>query len=96
MLCWNGIFKDDILSIVDATRRTGLYGGVIGGHWDLLVTRLKKPISLAGLAVYVPLGQAIGRWGNFSIRGFGNNTTLPWGMISNQTSLSAKRPHSRC
>ncbi|MGI6334309.1 MAG: prolipoprotein diacylglyceryl transferase [Saccharofermentanales bacterium] len=90
VLEWDS-FKDNILSIVD-TRRGGLafYGGVIGGALGiLLVTRLKKkPISrlLDFLAVYVPLGQAIGRWGNFfNQEAFGNNTTLPWGMISNQT-----------
>ncbi|MEA4888517.1 MAG: prolipoprotein diacylglyceryl transferase [Clostridiaceae bacterium] len=75
-----------------STRDGGLafYGGVIGGVIAiLLITRIKKiKISrlLDFLAVYVPLGQAIGRWGNFfNQEAFGNNTTLPWGMYSNQT-----------
>jgi phosphatidylglycerol---prolipoprotein diacylglyceryl transferase len=74
------------------TRQGGLafYGGVIGGALAIyLVTRIKKiPVSrlLDFLVVYVPLGQAIGRWGNFfNQEAFGNNTSLPWGMFSNQT-----------
>lgn len=77
---------------VFSTRDGGLafYGGVIGGVIAIaLVTRIKKiKVSklLDFLAVYVPLGQAIGRWGNFfNQEAFGNNTTLPWGMYSNQT-----------
>ncbi len=45
----------------------------------------KIPVSriLDFLVVYVPLGQALGRWGNFfNQEAFGNNTTLPWGMYS--------------
>ncbi len=74
------------------TRQGGLafYGGVIGGILAIfLVTRIKK-ISLAKfldfIVVYVPLGQAVGRWGNFfNQEAFGTNTSLPWGMYSNQT-----------
>ena len=40
------------------------------------------------LIVYIPLGQAIGRWGNFfNQEAFGTNTTLPWGMISPSTTM---------
>ena len=43
------------------------------------------------LIVYVPLGQAIGRWGNFfNQEAFGTNTNLPWGMISDATSAYLK------
>jgi phosphatidylglycerol:prolipoprotein diacylglycerol transferase len=74
------------------TREGGLafYGGVIGGIVAIyLVTRFKK-IALADfldfIVVYVPLAQAIGRWGNFfNQEAFGTNTKLPWGMISTQT-----------
>ena len=85
-------YSSDWTLIFD-TRRGGLafYGGVIGGALGIiLVTRLKKiKISrlLDFLVVYVPLGQAIGRWGNFfNQEAFGNNTTLPWGMISKSAS----------
>ncbi|HAL74641.1 MAG TPA: prolipoprotein diacylglyceryl transferase, partial [Clostridiales bacterium] len=81
-------YVEDWKMIFD-TRQGGLgfYGGVIGGALAIwLVTRIKKiKISalLDFLAVYVPLGQAIGRWGNFfNQEAFGNNTTLPWGMYS--------------
>ena len=79
-------------ALIFDTRAGGLafYGGVIGGvlaAW--LVTRIKKlPFSYMAdfLIVYLPLGQAIGRWGNFfNQEAFGINTTLPWGMISNET-----------
>ncbi|MGI6298309.1 MAG: prolipoprotein diacylglyceryl transferase [Saccharofermentanales bacterium] len=85
------MYRDNLLLILD-TRTGGLafYGGVIGGvlaAW--LVARFKKiPFSRVAdfLIVYVPLGQAIGRWGNFfNQEAFGTNTTLPWGMISNET-----------
>jgi phosphatidylglycerol---prolipoprotein diacylglyceryl transferase len=79
------------------TRNGGLafYGGVIGGVIAiLLVTKIKKiKVSklLDFLAVYVPLGQAIGRWGNFfNQEAFGTNTTLPWGMYSNGTEAFLK------
>ena len=64
-----------------------IYGGVIlvfiGG---IVMCRVRK-IPFMELAdycvVYLPLGQAIGRWGNFfNQECFGTNTTLPWGMTS--------------
>lgn len=83
--------KWTFLTILDV-RNGGLafYGGVLGGFLGLvLVARLKR-IRLHRivdfLAVYLPLGQAIGRWGNFfNQEAFGNNTTLPWGMKSGAT-----------
>ena len=90
VLEWNYFSRD--WSRIFSTRDGGLafYGGVIGGIIAIaIVTRVKKiKVSrlLDFLAVYVPLGQAIGRWGNFfNQEAFGNNTTLPWGMYSNQT-----------
>lgn len=81
-------FKDDFWSIF-AIRDGGLaiYGGVIlvfiGG---LVMCRIRK-IPFRELAdycvVYLPLGQAIGRWGNFfNQEAFGTTTDLPWGMTS--------------
>lgn len=66
------------------------YGGVIGAMIGLLVlNRIKRRsfFELADfLAPYIPLGQGIGRWGNFfNQEAFGHNTTMPWGMISNGT-----------
>lgn len=66
------------------------YGGVIGGLLGLLVMARYRRVPLARIldfaVVYLPLGQAIGRWGNFfNQEAFGTNTTLPWGMISEGT-----------
>ena len=84
-------YADNWLKIFD-TRDGGLafYGGVIGGIIALIVMakwrRYKVGNVLDFFVVYVPLGQAIGRWGNFfNQEAFGNNTDLPWGMISNGT-----------
>ncbi len=75
------------------------YGGVIGGIIAIIVVakikkmKLYRPLDF--LAVYVPLGQGIGRWGNFfNQEAFGTNTSLPWGMISEGTSqgLAAINP----
>jgi len=89
-------YVEDWKMIFD-TRQGGLgfYGGVIGGALAIwLVTRIKKikvSALLDFLVVYVPLGQGIGRWGNFfNQEAFGNNTTLPWGMYSNQTEAYLK------
>ncbi len=84
-------FSQDLRRVF-STRDGGwaFYGGVIGGVIAIIVITRVKKISLVRLldffAVYVPLGQAIGRWGNFfNQEAFGTNTTLPWGMYSNQT-----------
>lgn len=85
------LYKDDLMSIFD-TRKGGLgfYGGVIGGLLGIIIFHLikKRPLErfLDFIVVYIPLGQAIGRIGNFiNQEAFGTNTDLPWGMISNGT-----------
>lgn len=87
---WNQ-FKGDWKSMFDF-RQGGLafYGGVIGGLVAVIIVAKIKKIKLHRLldffAVYIPLGQAIGRWGNFfNQEAFGTNTSLPWGMISEGT-----------
>ena len=90
------LYKYDLVSIF-STRSGGLafYGGVIGGLFGIwLVCKIKKvrfSRMTDYLVVYVPLGQAIGRWGNFfNQEAFGTNTTLPWGMYSEQTNAYLK------
>lgn len=85
------MYKDNLLSIFD-TRKGGLafYGGVIGGFLGVLIFHKIKKQKLEPfvdfISVYIPLGQAIGRIGNFvNQEAFGTNTSLPWGMISNGT-----------
>ncbi len=90
------VFQRDTvgLSLKDIfdTRSGGLafYGGVIGGILAIIIMAKIKRHKLSRIfdffAVYLPLGQAIGRWGNFfNQEAFGINTNLPWGMYSNGT-----------
>lgn len=62
-----------------------IYGAVIAGAVTLCVmAKLKKKSPLVMLdigAASIPLGQAIGRWGNFmNAEAYGYETTLPWRM----------------
>jgi len=61
-----------------------IHGAVIGGLIALLIAVRVKKISfwpLLDLFVVLPLGQAIGRWGNyFNQELFGGPTSLPWGI----------------
>ena len=84
---WEYYSKD--WKLIFDTRSGGLaiYGGVIAvllGYY--IMCRIRKiPYStvLDYLAPLLPLGQAIGRWGNFfNQEAFGTTTTLPWGMTS--------------
>lgn len=63
----------------------GIYGGIVGGLiglWWYSRKRGKSLLRLADLAVIgLPLGQAIGRWGNFINQElYGKPTNLPWGI----------------
>lgn len=84
-------FKGSFASIFDL-RQGGLafYGGVLGGMLAVAIAarikRVKLHRILDYLAVLIPLGQGIGRWGNFfNQEAFGTNTSMPWGMISEGT-----------
>jgi phosphatidylglycerol:prolipoprotein diacylglycerol transferase len=66
-------------------RGLGIFGAILGGTFGLWVyTRWRKldflewgDICVLGL----PIGQAIGRWGNyFNQELYGTPTTLPWGV----------------
>ncbi len=63
-----------------------IYGGLIGGLIAIIVyCRAKKLDCMDMLDVYagaVPIGQALGRWGNFfNCEAFGRQTSLPWRMV---------------
>lgn len=66
-----------------------IFGAVIGGALGVLIyaRRQRLPVYpwLDLAAIAVPLGQAIGRWGNYvNEELYGEPTTLPWGLkISN-------------
>jgi prolipoprotein diacylglyceryl transferase len=71
----------------------GIWGGVAGGVFGgwLAAHRLHLPLPplLDVVAPAIPLGQAIGRWGNyFNQELFGLPSKLPWAVrITNQTEL---------
>ncbi|MDD2533394.1 MAG: prolipoprotein diacylglyceryl transferase [Eubacteriales bacterium] len=86
-----GYYSQDWMRVFN-TREGGMafYGGVIGALLTAIIVLRVKKINIAlfvdFLIVYVPLAQAIGRWGNFfNQEAFGINTKLPWGMISQST-----------
>ena len=93
---WN-IYKDNLKSIFD-TRAGGLavYGGIILTIVGLLLMCKIRNIPFTSLAdyciVYLPLGQAIGRWGNFfNQEAFGTTTAMPWGMWSKSVQIYISR-----
>ena len=67
----------------------GIFGALIGGVLGLLLfvrnrgLSSKDILSLLDVAVVgVPIGQAIGRWGNyFNQELYGKPTNLPWGVM---------------
>ncbi len=64
----------------------GIFGGLIGGLAGAYFYAKKNSIDLVKalslVAVFLPLGQVIGRFGNFANRElYGNKTDLPWGLF---------------
>lgn len=87
---WKSFAADPKLIFDVRNGGLAVFGGVIMSFIAVFVmTKLKKLNTsnvLDFLIVYIPLGQAIGRWGNFfNQEAFGTNTNLPWGMISEAT-----------
>jgi phosphatidylglycerol:prolipoprotein diacylglycerol transferase len=83
---WQYYGKD--LSSIFNVREGGLaiHGGLLfGALAAVIVCRFwkERPLNLLDLFfVSVPLGQAIGRWGNyFNSEAHGGPTTLPWGVM---------------
>jgi len=79
-------FRNDLVRILYIWEGgVAIYGAVIGAVLSVFVfTRFRK-ISMWTLCdfacVYLPLSQAIGRWGNFFNQElYGKATDLPWGM----------------
>jgi len=67
-----------------------IYGGVLGAFvFGGLASKWRKVPILPMFditAIGFLIGQCLGRWGNFvNQEAFGTNTTMPWGMISPQT-----------
>lgn len=69
-----------------------IYGGIIGALIAaFIVCKFNKLnfynlLDCAGMSLLI--GQGIGRWGNFANQeAFGSNTNMPWGMISEKTTI---------
>ena len=81
-----GYFQNNLLDIVKIWQGgLAIHGVIIGGVISLVAwCKISKKSfwQLAGLLFAVlPLGQAIGRWGNyFNQELFGGPTSLPWGI----------------
>ena len=80
------LYKGNLISVFDV-RSGGLaiYGGIIGAVIAIICVAKYKKHSFMHIMdfgiVFIPLGQAIGRWGNFfNQEAYGSVTNLPWGM----------------
>ena len=69
-----------------------IYGGIIGALLAAYITckfnklNFYNLLDCAGMSLLI--GQGIGRWGNFANQeAFGSNTDMPWGMISEKTTI---------
>jgi phosphatidylglycerol:prolipoprotein diacylglycerol transferase len=63
----------------------GIFGAVVGGILGIVIyvrrTHIPFPEWIDIGAIVLPLGQAVGRWGNFVNQElYGQPTTLPWGI----------------
>jgi prolipoprotein diacylglyceryl transferase len=59
----------------------GLLAGITVGLWRAGRLGVSAPIVATAAAPTIPLGQAIGRWGNWwNQEVFGRPTDLPWGL----------------
>lgn len=69
-----------------------IYGGILLALLAAYITcrfnklNFRNLLDCAGMSLLI--GQGIGRWGNFANQeAFGTNTTMPWGMISEKTTM---------
>ncbi len=75
-----------------------IHGGIIAGVTVALILCKVKKISFFALADVIipglPLGQAIGRWGNFfNQEAHGVQTDLPWAITVNDATLGLIKVH---
>lgn len=82
-------YKNDLLGIFRIWEGgLAIYGAIIGAVLSVYIFTRKRKMDMLNLldfaCVYLPLAQAIGRWGNFTNQElYGTNTDLPWGMTGN-------------
>ncbi|MBC3889106.1 prolipoprotein diacylglyceryl transferase [Acetobacterium paludosum] len=75
-----------------------IHGGIIAGVIVAIILCRVKKIRFMTFAdaviVGLPLGQAIGRWGNFfNQEAYGTQTNLPWAITVNDAALGMIRVH---
>jgi len=79
-------YKNNLLSIFKIWEGgLSIYGAIIGGIISVYIFSRWRKIDMLDFCdfacVYLPLAQAIGRWGNFvNQEMYGKVTKLPWGM----------------
>lgn len=79
-------YKNDLLGIFRIWEGgLAIYGAIIGAILSVYFYSRMKKIDMLEVwdfaCVYLPLAQAIGRWGNFANQElYGTVTKLPWGM----------------
>ncbi|MFC1711674.1 prolipoprotein diacylglyceryl transferase [Patescibacteria group bacterium] len=86
---WDYYAKDLIQALYLWQGGMGIFGGIVGGILGLWFFTLKNKLGkkeflsfLDLIAISLPLGQAIGRWGNFLNQElYGLPTSLPWGIF---------------
>jgi phosphatidylglycerol:prolipoprotein diacylglycerol transferase len=92
------IYKYDLLGIFRVWEGgLSIYGAIIGAILSVFVFSRIKKIDMLNLCdfacVYLPLSQAIGRWGNFVNQElYGSVTNLPWGMTGSRIGLDPVHP----
>lgn len=86
-ILFNFSYYSNNISEVFNLRNGGLaiYGALIGAIITIIIFCKKKKINIFNLMDYlapiIPLGQAIGRWGNYiNIEAYGSETNLPLRM----------------
>lgn len=71
----------------------GIIGGLLGGCITAKILKMKIMPILDVTVLGFLIGQGIGRWGNFfNQEAFGTTTSLPWGMVSENTGMQAVHP----
>ena len=89
-------FNMDQDKLIDAVI-VGIIGGLLCGALVAKLRKISVPAMLDLAALGFLIGQTIGRWGNFvNQEAFGRETSLPWGMVSENTSAIASGPVHPC
>jgi phosphatidylglycerol:prolipoprotein diacylglycerol transferase len=79
-------YKENLLLVLAIWKGgLGIFGGLLGGVLGVWVYAKRNNLSFLALldlaAFGLPIGQAIGRWGNFFNQElYGKPTNLPWGI----------------